>query len=71
MKRIYVNQYIVDRNEKLDLSAKGAPVVLEPPIVVTAKVVYRPTNTLPCGAKVWIETTEEVEVVMGGTDEVL
>ena len=87
MKRIYVNQYVVDRNGNLDLSAKGAPEQLEPPIIVedgvssskglevvingTTKVVYRPDNPLPCGSKVWIETTEEVEVLVRGNDEVL
>ena len=27
------------------------------------RVVYRPESPLPCGAKVWIETANEVEVV--------
>jgi len=28
-----------------------------------ARLVYRPNNPLPCGAKVWIETYCDVEVV--------
>lgn len=28
-----------------------------------ARVVYRPDNPLSCGAKVWIQTTGEVEVI--------
>ena len=28
-----------------------------------ARVVYRPEKPLSCGAKVWIETANEVEVV--------
>lgn len=28
-----------------------------------ARVVYRPDNPLSCGAHVWIETTNEVEIV--------
>lgn len=27
-----------------------------------ARVVYRPDNPLPCGARVWIETEQEVRV---------
>lgn len=31
--------------------------------VEVARVVYRPDKPLSCGAKVWIETTHDVEVV--------
>ena len=31
------------------------------------KVIYRPDKPLDCGAKVWIETTEEVECISNGT----
>lgn len=30
---------------------------------VVAKVVYRPDKPLSCGARVWIETEEEVRIV--------
>lgn len=30
---------------------------------VVAKVVYSPDNPLSCGARVWIETENEVEVI--------
>jgi hypothetical protein len=30
-----------------------------------SSVIYRPDKPLPCGAKVWIETHAEVEIVVG------
>jgi len=33
---------------------------------VAAKVVYSPDNPLPCGARVWIETKNKVEVIDHG-----
>ena len=28
-----------------------------------SKVIYSPDKPLPCGAKVWIETTEDVNII--------
>lgn len=79
IKRIHINQHVIKRNAKLDLDVEGALEQLEPPITCKGsdfnhygfeviinqhtKVVYRPHKPLSCGAKVWIETTEPVEIV--------
>lgn len=71
-KRIHVNQHVIRRNNKV----KEGP--HEPPLTVKcgkkniyaenvvihgpSTVVYSPDKPLSCGAKVWIETTAEVEV---------
>jgi hypothetical protein len=67
--RIHVNQHNIKAN------AKGAalPVITvkdykanryghEVTVNGPCKIVYRPDNPLPCGAKVWIETEAEVVV---------
>ena len=68
---IHVNQHNIKRNQKTGsrdpvLTAKtyksndyGYHVVIKGP----AKVVYRPDNPLSCGARCWIETESEVEVM--------
>ena len=69
--RIHVNQHIIRSN------AKGKDLL--PPLTVKdykqnrkawtvdihgpSRVVYSPDKPLPCGAKVWIETDSEVEVI--------
>lgn len=81
IKRIHINQHVIRRNNKLDLSIPGALEQLEPPVsckegrsnrygfevVINehTRIVYRPQNPLPCGARVWVETTEDVRVVEG------
>jgi hypothetical protein len=30
---------------------------------VVAKIIYRPDNPLSCGAKVWIETDNEINIL--------
>ena len=68
-KRIHINQHVIRRNNK---TGEREPVITcktykdntychELVINEHTKVIYRPDNPLPCGAKVWIETTEEVE----------
>lgn len=68
-KVIHINQHIIKSNSK-----KGES---EPPITCKTyksndycseviinehtRIVYRPDKPLGCGAKVWIETTEEVK----------
>jgi len=64
---IHVNQHIIKRNAKTGER--------EPPLTVktyktntrcnradfqNGRVIYSPDKPLPCGAKVWIETTEPV-----------
>ena len=72
MKRIiHVNQHIIKRNHKTGervppltcKTYKDNVKCTELIINKHTKVIYRPDKPLPCGAKVWIETTEEVECV--------
>jgi hypothetical protein len=71
IKRIHVNQHTVRSNTKSDkrmppLSVKtynSNTLCYEVTILGPSKVVYRPDNPLSCGAKVWIETEVEVEMV--------
>jgi len=71
-KRIHVNQHVIRRNNKC---TQGP---YEPPITVKegksntychsvtvhgpSTVVYSPDKPLSCGAKVWIETSAEVDL---------
>jgi hypothetical protein len=68
---IHVNQHIVKTNAK---NGKHDPVLTvktyksntyasEVLIKGDSKVVYSPDKPLSCGAKVWIETNSQVEVV--------
>lgn len=69
MKRIiHINQHIIKRNSK---TGEREPVITcktyksndychEVEITGPCKVIYRPDKPLSCGAKVWIETTEDV-----------
>jgi hypothetical protein len=67
-KIIHINQHIIRRNAK---TGEREPVITcktykdntychELVINGPCKVIYSPDKPLPCGAKVWIETTEEV-----------
>jgi hypothetical protein len=70
MKRIiHINQHIIRRNNK---TGEREPVITcktykdnyychEVAINKHTKIIYRPDKPLSCGAKVWIETTEELE----------
>jgi hypothetical protein len=67
---IHVNQHVIRDNAKTGernpvITVKsykdnqyGHTVEVHGP----CRIVYRPDNPLPCGAKVWIETEEEVTV---------
>ena len=67
---IHVNQHVIKRNRKHGtnepcLTVKtykdntyGHEVIVDGP----CKIVYSPDKPLSCGAKVWIETMDEVHV---------
>jgi len=68
---IHVNQHVAKANTK---SGENNPVLTvktykenkyahEVKILGESKVIYSPDKPLSCGAKVWIETEAEVEVV--------
>jgi hypothetical protein len=68
---IHVNQHVVKANAK---TGENNPVLTvktykenkyahEVKILGESKVIYSPDKPLSCGAKVWIETEAEVEVV--------
>lgn len=75
--RIHINQHNIRANSKAD-PAERLPVItakdyrqnrkgndvqiLDEAGRVVARVVYRPDEPLDCGARVWIETTQEVIV---------
>ena len=71
IKRIHVNQHKIKSNKKYNrkdpvLTVKtsksntyGHEVVIHGP----SKVIYSPDKPLSCGARVWIETESEVNVV--------
>ena len=75
---IHVNQHVIKSNRK---SHKRDPVltvktyksnnyaseafIYDEQGNVAAKVVYRPDKPLSCGAEVWIETTNKVEISNG------
>mgnify|MGYP003125326491 FL=1 len=69
-KRIHINQHVIRSNTKND---KNDPVITvktsrdniychSVKILGESTVVYSPDKPLPCGAKVWIETTANIEV---------
>jgi len=75
-KIIHVNQHVIKRNNKTGerepvLTCKTyksndychEAVIRIPGVGVAAKVVYSPDKPLQCGARVWIETTHDVECI--------
>jgi len=71
MKIIHVNINVIRRNKK---NGENFPAVRiqegtdikycrEVKINGPSKMVYRPEKPLPCGAKVWIETEAELEIM--------
>ena len=68
---IHVNQHKIKSNKKHNecepvitaktykANNKCNEVVIEGP----SKIVYRPDDPLPCGAKVWLETQSEVRCI--------
>jgi hypothetical protein len=66
---VHVNQHKIRARNPYPLTVKtyktnteAAEVAIIHDGVVVAKVVYRPDHPLSCGARVWIETTEEVQI---------
>ena len=70
LKRIHINQHIIRSNKKHNLnepvitvkSSKSNNYAHEVEIKGPSKVIYSPNKPLSCGAKVWIETTAEVNL---------
>ena len=71
MKIIHINRNIIQHNAKYD---KEEPVVrveedgkvlycMEVDIKGPSRMVYRPDKPRTCGAKLWIETDAEVEMI--------
>jgi|DEB0MinimDraft_6_1074348.scaffolds.fasta_scaffold00793_26 hypothetical protein len=73
---IHVNQHIIKSNSKNDerhpvLTCKHRKennyaheaIILDKDGNECARVIYRPDNPLSCGAKVWIETYNEVNLI--------
>lgn len=70
-KYIHVNQHVIRHNKKYNNALPACrvqtgiksqyckEVIIEGP----SKLVYNPDNPLPCGAKLWIETTSKVTLV--------
>lgn len=71
LKRIHVNQHNIRSNFKNGLNLPvitiktynsneyGHEVIVDGP----CKIVYSPDSPLSCGAKLWIETTANVEII--------
>jgi hypothetical protein len=66
---IHVNQHKIRARHEMPLTVKTyksnteashADIVVDGKVV--ASVVYRPDDPLSCGARVWIETSEQVKV---------
>jgi len=68
IKRIHINQHKIRSNKKNNTdepvitvkTSKNNYYADEVEVKGSCKVVYKPHNPLSCGAKVWIETTDEV-----------
>lgn len=65
---VHVNQAVIRRNQKtgandpplIARTYKGSTPCHEIEILGPSKIVNRPHDPLPCGARVWIETQSEV-----------
>ena len=70
-KRIHVNQHVIRANAKFKCR-RAPPITIKTSrdniychavkILGESTVVYSPDKPLSCGAKVWIETTADIEV---------
>jgi hypothetical protein len=71
-KRIHINQHVIKRNSK---TGEREPVITvktykdnnyghEVEINGPCRVIYNPDNPLSCGAKVWIETDSDVDIIV-------
>ena len=71
MKIIHINRNIIQRNAKRELEEpvvrveeKGSVVYcMEVDIKGPSRMIYRPEKPRPCGAKLWIETDADVEMI--------
>lgn len=73
---VHVNQHNIKSNSKADPGERKPVLTVktyksnqygnEVEILGPCKVVYRPNNPLSCGAKVWIETSNEVIILNRG-----
>lgn len=71
MKIIHINRNIIQQNAKRGESnpvcrVEDGGVVrycMEVDIKGPSRMVYRPENPRPCGAKLWIETNGDVELI--------
>ena len=69
--KIHVNQHVVKSNSKTGASDpvltiktyKNNTYAHEVKILGESRIVYSPDKPLSCGAKVWIETESEIEVI--------
>lgn len=65
---VHVNQHIIKRNQKTGereptltvKTYKSNTYCHEVEIKGPSRVIYSPDKPLPCGARVWVETEEEV-----------
>ena len=72
--RIHVNQHKIRSNIKRGESEpvltvknyKSNTYASEVKVLGPSVIIYRPDSPLPCGARCWIETEAEVEVVSAG-----
>jgi hypothetical protein len=68
IKRIHVNQHVIRSNLKTGSedpvmtikTSKGNVIAHSVEVMGPSRVVYSPDKPLACGARLWIETTEEV-----------
>lgn len=71
MKIIHINRNVIQRNAKRELEEpvvrveeKGKVVYcMEVDIKGPSRMIYRPDKPRPCGAKLWIETDADVEMI--------
>ena len=69
--RIHVNQHIIKSNRKNNednpvltvKTYKSNTYAKEVEIQGNSKVIYNPNHPLSCGAEVWIETENEVNII--------
>ncbi|MGB1975006.1 MAG: hypothetical protein ACPHQD_13295 [Vibrio toranzoniae] len=71
---LHVNQHNIKANSKgaslpvltvkdYKQNRKGNEAIIKNGNDIVARLVYRPDKPLPCGAKVWIETELQVELI--------
>lgn len=71
IKRIHVNQHKIKANKKHNLkdpvltikTSKSNTYCHEVRIKGPSSVVYKPDKPLSCGARVWVETESDIEII--------